>query len=217
MAGHTIGAAFVGANSGGYRDASGYGQQKLSLSHLADFSGWAVRSHVTATLLNQETGGYVRGENAYENASLRTSNPNPEAYRDAWSLRLNSELSRDAWTLKPYLRRSQMAFLQHFLPGQPLEENDQSSVGLIVERDISSAATQLSVGGHVEFMSGGLREFQAQPTTGSRFLVATRPAGLHYDYDVTSSLFAVFYNVDYSLSADTRLVHSLRAETLKYD
>lgn len=217
VAGHTIGAAFVGANSGGYRDASGYGQQKLSLSHLADFSGWAVRSHVTATLLNQETGGYVRGENAYENASLRTSNPNPEAYRDAWSLRLNSELSRDAWTLKPYLRRSQMAFLQHFLPGQPLEENDQSSVGLIVERDISSAATQLSVGGHVEFMSGGLREFQAQPTTGSRFLVATRPAGLHYDYDVTSSLFAVFYNVDYSLSADTRLVHSLRAETLKYD
>ena len=110
-----------------------------------------------------------------------------------------------------------MAFLQHFLPGQPLEENDQSSVGLIVERDVSSAATQLSVGGHVEFMSGGLREFQAQPTTGSRFLVATRPAGLHYDYDVTSSLFAVFYNVDYSLSADTRLVHSLRAEKLKYD
>ena len=217
MAGHRIGAAFVGANSGGYRDASGYGQQKLSLSHLADLSGWAVRSHFTATLLNQETGGYVRGENAYEDANLRTSNPNPEAYRDAWSLRLNSELSRDAWTLKPYLRRSQMAFLQHFLPGQPLEENDQSSVGLIVERDISSAATQLSVGGQVELMSGGLREFQAQPTTGSRFLVATRPAGLHYDYDVSSRLFAVFYNVDHSLSANTRLVHSLRAETLKYD
>ena len=46
MAGHRIGAAFVGANSGGYRDASGYGQQKLSLSHLADLSGWAVRSHL---------------------------------------------------------------------------------------------------------------------------------------------------------------------------
>ena len=217
LAGQKIGAAFVSANSGGYRDDSGYGQQKLSLSHLADVSGWAVRSHMTATLLNQETGGYVRGEKAYEDATLRSSNPNPEAYRDAWSLRLNSELRRDAWTLKPYIRRSQMAFLQHFLPGQPLEENDQSSVGVIVERDVSTATAQVSVGGQAEFMSGGLREFQALPTTGSNFLVATRPAGLHYDYDVNSALLAVFYNLDYNLATDTRLVHSLRVETLKYD
>lgn len=217
LAGQKIGAAFVSANSGGYRDDSGYGQQKLSLSHLADVSGWAVRSHMTATLLNQETGGYVRGEKAYEDATLRSSNPNPEAYRDAWSLRLNSELRRDAWTLKPYIRRSQMAFLQHFLPGQPLEENDQSSVGVIVERDVSTATAQVSVGGQAEFMSGGLREFQALPTTGSNFLVATRPAGLHYDYDVNSALFAAFYNLDYNLATDTRLVHSLRVETLKYD
>jgi outer membrane receptor protein involved in Fe transport len=217
LAGQKIGAAFVSANSGGYRDDSGYGQQKLSLSHLADVSGWAVRSHMTATLLNQETGGYVRGEKAYEDANLRSSNPNPEAYRDAWSLRLNSELRRDAWTLKPYVRRSQMAFLQHFLPGQPLEENDQSSAGVIVERDVSTAAAQISVGGQAEIMSGGLREFQALPTTGSNFLVATRPAGLHYDYDVNSVLFAAFYNLDYNLATDTRLVHSLRVETLKYD
>ena len=217
LAGQKIGAAFVSANSGGYRDDSGYGQQKLSLSHLADVSGWAVRSHMTATLLNQETGGYVRGEKVYEDATLRSSNPNPEAYRDAWSLRLNSELRRDAWTLKPYIRRSQMAFLQHFLPGQPLEENDQSSVGVIVERDVSTATAQVSVGGQAEFMSGGLREFQALPTTGSNFLVATRPAGLHYDYDVNSALVAAFYNLDYNLATDTRLVHSLRVETLKYD
>ena len=217
LAGQKIGAAFVSANSGGYRDDSGYGQQKLSLSHLADVSGWAVRSHMTATLLNQETGGYVRGEKAYEDATLRSSNPNPEAYRDAWSLRLNSELRRDAWTLKPYIRRSQMAFLQHFLPGQPLEENDQSSVGVIVERDVSTATAQVSVGGQAEFMSGGLREFQSLPTTGSNFLVATRPAGLHYDYDVNSALVAAFYNLDYNLATGTRLVHSLRVETLKYD
>jgi len=214
---HRLGATFVGANSGGYRDDSGYGQQKLSLSHLTEVSGWAVRSHVTATLLNQETGGYVRGEKAYEDSDLRTTNPNPEAYRDAWSLRLNSEWSRDAWTLKPYIRRSQMAFLQHFLPGQPLEENDQSSIGMIVERGLSTATTRLSMGGQIEMMSGGLREFQDQPTTGSRFLVTTRPAGLHYDYDVTSTMFAAFYNLDYSLSVDTRLVHSLRAESLRYD
>ena len=44
--GHKVMAAFVGANFGGYRDDSGYGQQKLSLSQLADVSGWAVRSHL---------------------------------------------------------------------------------------------------------------------------------------------------------------------------
>lgn len=212
-----IGAAFVGANSGGYRDDTGYGQQKLSLSHLAEVSGWAVRSHLTATLLNQETGGYVRGADAYSDADLRTSNPNPEAYRDAWSLRLNSELSRDAWTIKPYIRRSQMQFLQHFLPGQPLEENQQSSAGVILDRGFTGAATQFNVGGQVEFMSGHLREFQAGPATGSAFIVATRPQGLHYDYDVTSALYAAFYNLQRNLSATTRLVHSLRAETLRYD
>ena len=217
LGGHKVGAAFVGANSGGYRDDSGYGQQKLSLSQMAEVSGWAVRSHLTATLLNQETGGYVRGEEAYKDADLRTSNPNPEAYRDAWSLRANSELSRGAWTIKPYARRSQMQFLQHFLPGQPLEENEQSSLGLIVDHSSSNGTTQLNLGGQIELMSGHLREFQDQATTGSAFLVATRPAGLHYDYDVTSTLFAGFYNLEHSLSANTRLVHSLRAEILSYD
>ena len=217
LGGHKIGAAFVGANFGGYRDDSGYGQQKLSLSQLADVSGWAVRSHLTATLLNQETGGYVRGEEAYKDADLRTSNPNPEAYRDAWSLRVNSEFSRDAWTIKPYARRSQMQFLQHFLPGQPLEENEQSSLGVIIDHASDNGTTQLNLGGQIELMSGQLREFQDQATTGSAFLVATRPAGLHYDYDVSSTLFAGFYNLEHSLSGRTRLVHSLRAEILSYD
>jgi len=40
---------------------------------------------------------------------------------------------------------------------------------------------------------------------------------LHYDYDVNSALFAAFYNLDYNLATGTRLVHSLRVETLKYD
>ena len=168
-------------------------------------------------MLNQETGGYVRGEEAYKDADLRTSNPNPEAYRDAWSLRVNSEFSRDAWTIKPYARRSQMQFLQHFLPGQPLEENEQSSFGVIIDHASDNGTTQLNLGGQIELMSGHLREFQDQATTGSAFLVATRPAGLHYDYDVTSTLFAGFYNLEHSLSASTRLVHSLRAEILSYD
>ena len=68
-----------------------------------------------------------------------------------------------------------MTFLQHFLPGKPLEKNEQSSGGLIVDYSIDSGATSANVGGQIELMSGALNEFQEGPTVGSAFLVATRP------------------------------------------
>jgi hypothetical protein len=197
---HAFGAGFVGTTTNGYRDDTGYGQQKAYLAHMTQTNGWAVKNQLTATLLNQETGSYVRGFEAYKDDELRRSNPNPEAFRDAWSMRASSEWVKDQWTLKPYIRRSQMTFLQHFLPGQPLEENEQTSGGLIVNYDIDAGALQASVGGQLELMTGALREFQAGPTTGSAFLVATRPSGLHYDYDVDSELIAGFYDLQFSLT-----------------
>ena len=214
---HRFGASLLHTSSNGYRDDTGYGQQKLNLSHLTEWRGWSIKNNVTGTLLNQETGGFVQGFEAYEDDDLRDSNPNPEAYRDAWSLRLTSQWVKDAWALKPYLRRSKMQFLQHFLPGQPLEENDQSSVGLIATWSTQRDALALEVGGHVEYMSGALREFQAELTQGSAFLVATRPPGLHYDYEVDSVMAAGFYNLSLDLSERTRLIHSLRVERLSYD
>ena len=131
-------------------------------------------------------------------------------------MRASSEWVKDQWTFKPYIRRSQMTFLQHFLPGQPLEENEQTSGGLIVNFDIDAGALQASVGGQLELMTGALREFQAGPTTGSAFLVATRPSGLHYDYDVDSELIAGFYDLQFSLDDSLRVLHSLRLEHLRY-
>lgn len=214
---HTFGASFVGTTTNGYRTDTGYSQQKAYLAHMTQTNGWAVKNQLTATLLNQETGSYVRGFEAYKDAELRRSNPNPEAFRDAWSLRASSEWTKDQWTLKPYIRRSQMTFLQHFLPGQPLEQNEQTSGGLIVNYDIDTGALNASVGGHLELMTGALREFQGGPTTGSAFLVATRPPGLHYDYDVDSQLIAGFYDIQFGLDHGLRILHSLRLEHLRYD
>ena len=214
---HQLGFSFVQTSSNGYRDDTGYGQQKLHLAHRGEIGGWQVRNTFTATLLNQETGGFVGGFEAYDDGDLRDTNPNPEAFRDAWSLRYGADLQRDMWTLKPYLRRSAMRFLQHFLPGQPLEENDQTSAGIIGLRALEFAAGEAEAGLQFEYMAGALREFQALPTTGSAFLVATRPPGLHYDYDVDSWLAAGFYNLTLSVADDTRLVHSLRIEHLAYD
>ena len=42
---------------------------------------------LAGTVLDQETAGYVRGLDAYRDRTLARSNPNPEAFRDAWSSR----------------------------------------------------------------------------------------------------------------------------------
>ena len=207
-------------HSGGYRDATGYGQQKGNVVHRAAVGEWSVLTTLTGTLLNQETGGFVQGFEAYEDQDLRRSNPNPEAYRDAWALRLASHWQRGALTLSPYLRRSDMAFLQHFLPGQPLEENDQTSAGLIGRFDLFERDRyEGTLGAQLEWFDSSLREFQAGPTTGSAFLVETRPPGLHYDYDVEGTTLALFYDGEWTLDGEARwrLEHSLRIERLHYD
>lgn len=215
--GHKVGFSLVSAHSNGYRHDTGYNQQKMHLAHETDWRGWLVRTSLTGTLLNQETGAFVQGEDAYQDGDLRKTNPAPEAFRDAWSLRLVTEMAKGNWSLKPYLRRSKMTFLQHFLPGQPLEDNEQTSGGLIGEYTFGGDRWEMITGGHVEYMQGSLREFQEGPTVGSPFLVATRPPGLHYDYDVDSYMVAGFYNLRADLNERTTLVHSLRVEHLAYD
>ncbi|MEM7080255.1 MAG: TonB-dependent receptor, partial [Pseudomonadota bacterium] len=215
--GNRLGISFVSTTSDGYREDTGYDTQKFSLRHDGALGDWETTTRFTGALLNQETGGFVRGFEAYDDGDLRDTNPNPEAYRDAYALRLSSEMRRDAWSVTPYLRHSDMTFLQHFLPGQPLEENSQTSGGVLAQYQLAATHYDLSIGGHLEYMQGDLREFQAGPTVGSAFLVATRPPGLHYDYDVSSVMAAAFYNLSVPRGERTQLIHSLRIEHLAYD
>ena len=222
--GGTIGALRLDVHStstDGWRDDTGYGQQKLNMALTHQGDAWQGATFLAATLLNQETGGYVRGHRAYADRALRDSNPNPEAYRDAWSARLVSEwsLHRDGrrLVLTPYLRRSGMAFLQHFLPGKPLETNAQTSGGALARLAGTKGALAWEVGAQAEHMSGWLRQAQAGATVGSAFLVATRPPGQHYDYAVDSVMAAAFHDLRWTLSPSATLVHSLRVERLRYD
>lgn len=209
----------LSTSSGGYRDDTGYGQQKAYVGFSSTVDGWNVTSTVTATLLNQETGGFVRGYRAYA-SSARTSNPNPEAYRDAWSARAASVWQRtlaDGRTVAvtPYVRRSSMAFLQHFLPGQPLEKNAQSSGGIAVRVD-GGGGRRWSSGVVAEMFRATLAERQDVPTQGSAFLVATRPAGTHYDFDVDGVTLAAFYDLGLAIAADVELVATARLERNSY-
>lgn len=210
-----------GTKSDGYRADTGYGQQKLNASWASSGNEWDAVHIVSLTNLNQETGGYVKGYRAYEDSELRKTNPNPEAYRDAWSFRGSSHWRRDnengELSLIPYVRKSGMAFFQHFLPGQPLERNEQTSAGLIGKILRGNDHFEWSLGGHLEMLVGALSQRQWLPTTGSAYLVATRPQGTHYDFELSSFMAALFYDATIRLSDTVDLIGSLRAERLGYD
>ncbi len=204
------------ATDGGYQNDSGYDQQKLTLRH--DYIGdvWSIRTVLDGANLNQETAGFIQGFEAYKDDALRRSNPNPEAYRDAWSLRLYSEASRELsggqqLSITPYLRRNQMEFLQHFLPWQPVERNGHESVGLRTALHGEHNALSWVGGADMEITDGWLQEEQAQPFS------PNQPAGTHYDYQVDASVGAAWAQLRYALSERWTLDGGARLEYTHYD
>jgi outer membrane receptor protein involved in Fe transport len=214
-------AALLAADDGGFRDDSGYRQYKAYLSKRFGFAGGQTTAALSVTDLDQETAGFIFGRDAYLDEDLRTSNPNPEAFREASSRRLYAlwERDTDAGTLdlRPYLRDSDMRFLQHFLPGQPLEENGHTSAGILSSFTMDTARATTVVGIDVEWSHVYLRETQDGPTEGSDFLRETRPAGRHYDYVVDSMAVAPYVHADIELAARWTLSAGLRGEYIRYD
>jgi outer membrane receptor protein involved in Fe transport len=108
-----------------------------------------------------------------------------------------------------------MEFLQHFLPGQAIEKNGHDSVGL--QTLWTSNSTALRAGLELELTRGYLEETQPGATTGSAFLVATIPAGKHYDYEVDASLAGVFINYNVDITQRLSLNSGLRYQYTSYD
>lgn len=210
-------------HDGAYRDDSGLEQQKITLRHHTQYSEWSVDSGLTLTNLEQETAGYINGKDSYKNAPLARQNFDPEAYRDVRSARLWSKWSLEAselerWVITPYVRYTEMAFLQHFLPGDPLEENGQRGAGVLLSyyRTLTPE-WQLIAGVDAEYTRSYLRETQAEPTQGSAFLQATVPAGKHYDYDVNAVMLAPYAELSWDFAARWQLTVGARYEWMQYD
>ena len=212
---HAYGINFNGASDGGYKDDSGFDQQKLNLAHR--YTGdITVTTVLAATNLNQETAGYLVGTDAYKNDALQKSNGNPEAYRDASSFRLHSRIEGEfasgaSWMLTPYIRDTEMEFMMHFLPETPVEESGHSSIGLqtmyssMLTRDI-----EWNVGIDFELTDGYLHQF-AENGFGSF------PTGQQYDFDVDAQLISPYVQFKFEPSANNQLSLGLRYELLEYD
>lgn len=207
------------SHSGGFRDDSGFDQQKLSVTHKYQSDAVEINTFATATNLNQETAGYLVGLNNYKDETLSRTNANPEAYRDASSLRVSQEYRfNSGLIIRPYVRYSEMEFLQHFVPGKPVETNEHRSFGLQSQyRYQISPQTTLDVGMDAELADIELVEEQFVPTQGSNFLIATIPQGKHYDYQVDAQTLAAFASMQHQLTDTWTFNAGLRIENIDLD
>jgi iron complex outermembrane recepter protein len=219
-----LGGTAVVTSDGGWRDNSGLDEQKLNLGLTRRLDGATLGLNLAATNLAQETAGFIQGQDAYKDETIAQSNANPEAYRDAYAVRLTGEYARplDAGaqlTLRPYARYSRMDFLQHFLIGKPLEENGQQSVGLLSALSFTAFdSTGVLTGVDLELADGFLKETQAGPATdGAPPANAIRPAGKHYDYEVQSTVAAAYGQVEQPFAQRWIFTAGVRVEYVQYD
>ncbi len=211
----------VVVNDGGFREDSGFRQLKGYLKKSWRLEQGSLTAGFSASDLNQETAGYIFGEDAYKDPELNRQNLNPEAFRNANSQRLILRWLRPGGRfdldVRPYLRRSEMEFLQHFLPGKPLEENGHTSVGVLTNLRRDNGNSTVSFGLDVDVSEVYLRETQYGPTEGSDFLRETRPEGKHYDYDVEALSVAAYVQSEIRISRRVTLTGGIRAEYAHYD
>ena len=211
------------ANNDGFRDQSGYDQQKIKVQSNFTFSSWNASLKATLTNLNQETAGYVNGLDSYKDEDFSKRNFNPDAYRDANSQRISLRLTRNNGntlnSITPYIRSNDMKFFQHFLPGTPLEENKHKSVGLIFQKISDYESYSLVRGLQVDLAKAELIETQQNAlTNSSAFNNATRPKGKHYDYEVDSIVYAIFAGIEnFNLNENLNFFADARAEFIEYD
>ncbi|PKQ07252.1 MAG: TonB-dependent receptor [Alphaproteobacteria bacterium HGW-Alphaproteobacteria-11] len=215
---HGFRGSFSAYNDDGFRAASGLDQQKARLRYDFATPGTRGIATLTAVNFNQETAGFVVGPKAYKDPALYRTNPNPEAYRDAWAVRAALRLEHDIadgrmLVLTPYVRQNDMDFLMHFLPpGKPREENGHWSGGLLASlvADLDGGH-RLIFGFDTEYSDGYLKEIQDLPTMG------TMPQGTHYDYTVKALVLAPYIHSEWKLSPATLLSAGLRLEYTRYD
>ena len=201
---------------GGYQADSGYTQHKATLRLDQEFNDWVIDGALEASELDQETAGYIQGYEAYKDEQASKENPNPEAYRDAWSARAHLGFRR-TWNegteinIRPYWRNNRMTFLQHYLPWKATEENGHYSLGVQTSASLSHNDSRWLFGVDLDQTTGKLLETQQD------FFSPNQPDGTHYDYEVDALTTAAFAQLSWVLSPRWNLDTGIRVEETRYD
>ena len=208
-------------DDGGWRDASGVDQQKLTWRSKFRGENWSAVATLAAVNLNQETAGFIQGLDAYKDEDIAKTNPNPEAYRDASVVRANvrfeTEIGQDKLVITPFGIRQRMKFIQHFLPDQSTEENGQDSLGIMTRYEFGPSDFRWTVGADIQLADGFLTETQTRASFGGPVGNPTFPQGVHYDYTVQTWTTGLYAEVDWAFAPDWRLLAGVRGESHAYD
>jgi outer membrane receptor protein involved in Fe transport len=116
------------------------------------------------------------------------------------------------FSVKPYLRRSEMDFTQHFVFPEALEKNGHNSGGVqgLVSRDDFGWGSW-KAGAEGEWANAWTKEWQEKPSTPSS------PQGVHYDYDVGMQTAALWQELTLHLSDSLDTQVGVRADRVLYD
>lgn len=201
----------------GYKKSSGFDQQKLRVKYRQLINNWTWDHNINISNLRQETAGYITGTDAWRDDSLRDANSDPDAYRDASSLRYHGNVSyrpdeNSLFVVTPYLRSNEMEFMMHWLPGTPVEENGHSSLGVQTAyyRPFTDN-TELATGFDFDYSYGYLE--QTQETAVS----TTFPQGEHYNFNVAVITSAMFLQSTTALHRNIDMTLGVRYEYASYD
>jgi outer membrane receptor protein involved in Fe transport len=213
--GADIWAGLSAMHDGGWRDSSSVDQQKLTVRSGWHGDDWKVVGTLSAVNLNQETAGYIQGHDVYKDEDIAKTNPNPEAYRDAWAAHANVRFEKmfgaNQLTITPFALTQRMIFIQHFLPDQSTEKNGQDSYGVLARYDFGPENLRWTVGFDAQYADGKLKEIQSRPTFGAF------PTGVHYDYDVKTTSLAAYGELNWKFARDWSLLGGVRIEGDNYD
>lgn len=201
----------------GWRDATDLNQQKMSVIGEYALGDLTVQPWMSITNLEQETAGFIQGENAFEDEEVAKSNPNPEANRNANSARAAVRVEGNNWSIVPYIHTQSMQFRQHFLPYNGVEKNGHTGGGVMGRTEWQPSDNLTArLGADIDIASGFLKETQEEPfgffPDDSRF-----PQGVHYDYTVDTQAYALWSEVDWSLTDRLSALLGLRLEAHDYD
>ena len=206
----------VSTHDNGFRNDSGYDQYKLQVRYDHMGTDWDMKGLFSLQSLEQETAGFIRGDDAYRDPGVFLNNLNPEAYRDGKSARVyvrfdKKEDNETGFSFIPYMRWTQLEFLRHFVPGQAVERNGHYSVGLLSSYTGNYDNGGFTIGFDGEFTSGEVNEFQPGPS------VFSFVQGPHYDYRVKSTVLSGYGQTDFALTDNLTLDLGVRLDWIHYD
>lgn len=211
--------SFVGAyhvlDDPGWREQSGVDLQKALIGWRSALGVGALTVKAAAYNLEQETAGFVIGQDAYRDLALARGNDDPDAYRNAAGARVAAQFDaplgeRLTLSLTPYARWNEMEFRLHFFPSRAIEENAHWSLGAQTAVYFDAGKLDAAFGLDTDYSDGDLSEIQYLPT------VFSYTQGVHYDYRVKALSLSPFARVGATFGA-WRAEAAARVDYSRYD